>query len=565
MFGVRTKETQSVVTTDGIRLDADIYRPEGVGPFPVLLMRQPYGRAIASTIVYAHPRWYAAHGYIVVIQDVRGRGTSRGEFDLFAHEVADGKQTVEWAAQISGSDGQVGMYGFSYQGMTQLYAAQASPAGLRAIAPAMTGYYLYEDWAYENGAFYLQLGLTWAIQLAAETARIKGNTSQYQALLAAARDLPVSEEVAVCPRVLSNVSSFFHDWVRRSPSSPYWQALTPQLKHIDLPMLHIGGWFDPYLRGDVRLYEEMAARSEHPHHFWVGPWRHIPWSRKVGELDFGSAAISPIDRLQIEWFDHILKGKPLEREPDSEIKDTESAKAAISAQQPVCLFEMGTNRWKRFSVWPPISTERTYWFYSNGLANIREDDGQLLNSLVKTNLAKTNTEQNFHTDSLVLDPWNPTPSLGGHAAIPAGAFERTHIDSRGDVLTYTSAPLEAAMRVAGNIRVTCAIASSHPSYDLCAIFSKVTIAGKVYNLTQGYKRCESSKNSTTVPLHPTCFCLSAGEKFRISLSAACFPAYALNPGTGQPLYESRTIDAEIITLTVTTGQDSYITLPVVHT
>ncbi|MEO0408692.1 MAG: CocE/NonD family hydrolase, partial [Cyanobacteria bacterium P01_A01_bin.135] len=123
--------TQSLLTQDGVRLDADIYTPDAVGDFPVLLMRQPYGRAIASTVVYAHPRWYAAHGYIVVIQDVRGRGSSGGEFDLFSHEVQDGAETVSWAAALPQSSGAVGMYGFSYQGMTQLFAAAAQPPALK--------------------------------------------------------------------------------------------------------------------------------------------------------------------------------------------------------------------------------------------------------------------------------------------------------------------------------------------------------------------------------------------------------------------------------------------------
>src|SRR4028119_816016 len=168
MLNVKPKETASMLTRNGVRLDADIYRPDSEGEFPVLLMRQPYGRAIASTVVYAHPIWYAAQGYIVVIQDVRGRGSSEGEFSLFATEVEDGEDTVNWAAELPGSTGTVGMYGFSYQGMTQLYAAAAKPPALKAIAPSMVGYDLYHDWAYEGGAFCYQLSLGWAIQLAAE-------------------------------------------------------------------------------------------------------------------------------------------------------------------------------------------------------------------------------------------------------------------------------------------------------------------------------------------------------------------------------------------------------------
>ena len=112
MLGIK-KETVSLTTRDGIRLDADLYRPETTEKLPILLMRQPYGRAIASTVVYAHPRWYASKGYIVVIQDVRGRGSSEGGFQLFANEIADGIETINWLSELPDSTGEIGMYGFS--------------------------------------------------------------------------------------------------------------------------------------------------------------------------------------------------------------------------------------------------------------------------------------------------------------------------------------------------------------------------------------------------------------------------------------------------------------------
>ena len=547
-------------TRDGVRLDADVYYPTA-GPvdaesFPVLLMRQPYGRAIASTVVYAHPRWYAAQGYIVVIQDVRGRGTSEGTFHLFAQEVEDGEDTVEWAAQLPGSDGQVGMYGFSYQGMTQLQAAQAQPKSLKTIAPAMTGYHLYEDWAYENGALCLQLGLTWALQLAAETARLESAVATHQKLVAAARHLPLSDPVPARPNSLADIDSFFHDWVAHPHSDSYWQQLTPQLDPVDLPMLHIGGWFDPYLRGDLRLYHEMSARSAYPHPLWIGPWGHIPWGRKVGAVDFGPAAISPIDWLQIRWFDRVLKGKPWQ------IEDLVGGEPG--ADLPVCLFEMGRNQWRQLADWPEPPM-KTYFLQSDGLANIREDSGTLVE-----------TAGTPGYDVIVHDPWNPAPALGGHSAIPAGVFERTAIDSRGDVLTYTTAPLTAELRVAGVVKVDCAIAASTPSYDLCAVLSRVR-DGKVYNLTQGYQRvdridqrelAETTEQPTlSLKLHPTCFSLEPGEALRLSLSAACFPAYPVNPGTGAQPEATRLIDAQIITLTITTGgaDGSQLRLPMITT
>ncbi len=534
MLSIQARQTLSMVTRDGVRLDADVYCPVGVGPFPVLLMRQPYGRAIASTIVYAHPRWYAAHGYIVVIQDVRGRGTSEGTFSLFANEVADGADAVQWAAQIPGSDGQVAMYGFSYQGMTQLQAAQAKPQALRTIVPAMTGYHLYEDWAYENGALCFHLGLMWAVQLAAETARIEGDIHTYQKLAKAARNLPLADATPACPEVLAEIETFFHDWVSAPKGDRYWQQLTPQLDEVDLPMLHVGGWFDPYLRGDLRLYREMAVRSQHLQHFWVGPWVHIPWSQKIGAIDFGPAAMSPIDRLQIRWFDGILKGKRL-----SELRQS----------KPVHLFEMGRNQWRSLNAWPSeielANSAKTYVLSSDGLANIRKDSGLLCE-------ASNGTQQ---LDTLVHDPWNPCPALGGHSSIPAGAFDRTAVDARGDVLTYTSAPLTSELRVAGVPRVVGAIAASTPSYDLCAVLSRVA-SGKAYNLTQGYGRFQHPEDRhLSLPLHPTCFSLFPGESLRLSLSAACYPAFSVNPGTGAPTQESKSIDAQIITLTITLGSD----------
>lgn len=250
MFKVLPKQTVSMYTRDGVRLDADIYRPDADGRFPVLLMRQPYGRAIASTVVYAHPSWYAAHGYIVVIQDVRGRGTSTGKFQPFTQEIADGEDTVNWVANLPGSNGQVGMYGFSYQGMTQLYAAATKPPALKTICPAMIGYDLYADWAYEGGAFCLQNNLAWAIQLATETARLQRDEKAYQALYKAYQNLPLDDAIPTRPEVMKNFApdSFYHEWLQHSQPDEYWEKLSPKtyLQEVDLPIFHIGGWFDNY-------------------------------------------------------------------------------------------------------------------------------------------------------------------------------------------------------------------------------------------------------------------------------------------------------------------------------
>ena len=540
MLKVCPKETASMLTRDGVRLDADIYRPDAEGKFPVLLMRQPYGRAIASTVVYAHPAWYAKHGYIVVIQDVRGRGTSEGEFNLFINETPDGFDTVNWAANLPGSSGKVGMYGFSYQGMTQLYAAAAKPSALTTICPAMVGCDLYADWAYEGGAFCLQSNLGWAIQLAAETARLKGDISAYQSLYAASRNLPLSDIIPLHPEIIKNLASdsYYHDWLDNYQAGEYWKNLSPNIKDLDLPMLHVGGWFDTYLRGTIHLYKEMVGRSSCAQHLIIGPWAHLPWGRKVGALDYGFAAANPVDELQIRWFDRFLKGV------DTGMLD----------KPPISLFEMGKNDWCQFDRWPN-NRHKSYFLASTGLAAMREDAGTLTESCADV----------YTDDIFVHDPWRPVPSLGGHAAFPAGSFERSTIDCRTDVLTYTSAPLTADLHLAGEVFVEVFCTADASTFDLCAILSEVKDSGSVYNFTQGYVRVDSDKTPVTIVLQATCIQIAKGNALRLSLSAACFPAYDVNPGTGAPPGVARAIDAKMITLTVSCGGNSpsQILLPIV--
>jgi len=532
-------ETASMVTRDGVRLDADIYRPAATGEFPVLLMRQPYGRAIASTVVYAHPTWYAAQGYIVVVQDVRGRGTSEGEFKLFVNEIADGEDTVNWAANLPGSTGVVGMYGFSYQGMTQLYAAAAIPPALKTICPAMIGYDLYTDWAYEGGAFCWQTNLAWAIQLATETARLRGDRAAYQALLAAGRNLPLFDPIPASPEILKNLApdSFYHEWLEHCQPDEYWEQVSPKryLQDVDLPMLHIGGWFDTYLRGTLHLYQDMN-RSQHRQQLLVGPWAHLPWSRRVGEVDFGNESLSPVDRLQVRWFDQFLKGI-----------DT-----GLHQEAAVCLFEMGSNGWRDFSHFPEDHTD--YFLSSTGLASMED----------ATLIANPQSQIPNSLDVIVHDPWRPVAALGGHAAIPAGMFERGKSDCRSDILTYTTPPLLTDLYLAGSVAVEIWCTADQPSYDLCAVLSVVQVDGTVYNFTQGYLHCPTAENMSRIQLQATCIKIARGTALRLSLSASCFPAYVMNPGTGVSLGKQRLMDAEIITLTVRCGGDcpSRILLPI---
>jgi uncharacterized protein len=528
MIPVRPPETISMATHDGTRLDADVYMPDAPGPFPVLLMRQPYGRAIASTVVYAHPAWYAAHGYIVAIQDARGCGTSGGEFRLFEHEPEDGADAVAWAAALPGSSGNVGMYGFSYQGNTQLLALSAGAPALKALCPAMVAWDMHADWAYEGGAFRLADNLAWGIQMAAEAARRRQDFIAHQALYAASRDLPLDEELPTHPRVLRGYARYSHydDWLSNPLPGAYWDSISPRAllvgKPVDVPMLFVGGWFDQMLTGTLNAFHEIQARSAAPQRLLVGPWTHMPWARRVGDVDFGGQAVSRIDAEQIAWFDRHLKGK------------------AARERLAVELFDLGTREWRGYDALPAPEPTPLH-ISSTGLAAVSTEDGRLTPDPVDSALP----------DRIVHDPWRPVPSIGGHAGNETGMRDRAALDQRADIACYTTEPLKTALQLAGPVRLDLIVDADAPSFDISAVLASVEPDGRVFNLTQGYRRVE--EGAATCPLgigmRAVCVTIPAGNRIRLSLAGACFPAFPVNPGTGAEAAETRLVDCRTITLT----------------
>lgn len=531
LLPVTGPHTVSMRTTDGTRLDADLYRPDCPGEFPVLLMRQPYGRRIASTVVYAHPSWYAANGYIVVIQDVRGRGTSEGRFRLFADDVADGGETVAWAAGLPGANGRVGMYGFSYQGHTQLLALAAGRPELKTICPAMATWDVRTDWAYEGGAFCFLSNLQWGIQMAAEQARLAGDTTAFEALVAASRAPPLHSPRPCRPEILERFAAYGHyrSWVANSTDGPYWQSIgvgaALRGKPVDVPMLHIGGWYDLMLNGTLRVYREACARSRQPQRLVIGPWMHMPWGRYAG-VDFGPEASINIDALQIAWFDRFVK------DVDNGIDQTD----------PVQIFDLTARTWRCFDAWPDPS-RRLFYLWSDGLAATTMS-GRLSEEKPSREVA----------DTIVHDPWRPVPSLGGHNAEAGGMQERSALDDRRDVLVYSSASLPTSLTLAGEVELGVYVRADQPSFDLSAVLSRVAADGRAFNLTQGHSRIDSDgREPARIRMRALCATLPAGDSLRLSLAGANFPAFAVNPGTGAPPAEARLIDSRIISLSVVSG------------
>jgi putative CocE/NonD family hydrolase len=506
MLPVRGPDPLSLTLADGVRLDADLYRPDGPGRFPVLLMRQPYGRRIASTVVLAHPSWYAAQGYLVVVQDVRGRGTSTGRFWVLADEAADGAETLAWAANLPGSDGKVGTYGFSYQGLTQLLAlagaGKTGPKRPDAMAPAMAAWTVRDDWAYEGGAYALSGGLYWAAQMGAEQARLAGDVEAHAALVALAASGPGPGDAPGLPDALRRYACYTHHerWLADDPA--YWPTVAPATllagDPLDVPCLLVGGYADFMLGGTLAAYRAFAPGPGSPR-LLLGPWLHLPWGRRIGSVDFGPEAGSAVDREQLAFFDLHVKGRG-------------------QPGPPVRLFDLGVKAWRSFGALPdpaPIA----FHLVSTGLAAATTAHGRLAR--------EPGPEA---VDRLVHDPWRPAPAMGGHHA--GGFVDRAAIDDRADAAVYTTAPFGEPLELVGPVIADLAITADAPSFDVACSLSLVTPDGRAIVLATGFRRVAGPSGRHRVALHATCCTVAAGHALRLSVQAAAWPAFAVNPGTG---------------------------------
>lgn len=530
MLPVQAPQTIATTMADGVDLVADVYRPVAPGRFPVLVLRLPYGRAVASTVVLAHPAWYAAQGYIVVVQDVRGRGASGGRFRVLEDEASDGAATLALAANLDGGNGQIATYGFSYHAMNQfLGLAGAIRAGTRrpdAMATVMAAWNVRNHWAYEGNAFRLADGREWARQMAVENASRDGAQDLAAALLAG---FAPEEERFAMPPLLEHAADYSHysDWIADDPA--YWQRLSPDaaLDGIitDLPVLHIGGWHDIMLEGTLAAYRAFSDKSD-KQKLLIGPWAHIPWGRRSGVLDCGDKAAKGVDQEIVGFFNSVLKGHE-------------------NPIAPVRLYDCGIKTWRNFSALP--ETQKTSLFLgSSGRASPTSEDGVLLSEPCQA-----------ATDYIVHDPWRPAPACGLHLSQPYGHVERSAIDERGDVAVYTSQPLAKSITVCGAAEVSLDLRCDHPSFDVHVVLSMVTPERQVIAIASGHLHQREAKDGapTIVTLRATAITLPKRYRLRLSLQASAFPAFPVNPGTGMPPQQAGLADAQVTTLTIATGKD----------
>ncbi len=472
---------------DGAVLVADAWHPARGGPWPVLLQRLPYGRSVASTPVLPHPVWFARRGYAVVVQDCRGRGDSTGTFTPFVDEAADGAASIEWAAGLPFSDGRVATYGFSYQGLAQLYAAAERPPSLRAIAPMMCAPDPYEGWTYEGGLLRWPFVCFWAAQLAGHDIR----TGPVPFDLGA---VPISGALGPEPPV------WFTEWLAHPHDDSYWAARRPDLARIDVPAFTVMGWFDDFSSGTATLIDRLGAEA------WCGPWAHMPWGTRHGGIEFGPAASpAPVWDALVAFFDRTFGREGVQR-----------------PAAPVRYFAIGEG-WRQASSWPPPHTNRTFIGSSEaGNANSRWGDGALLPFSADFSSGPSTV--------LVAQPHD------AHPGDPVDYQDDGAAHDRRDVACFTSSPLQEALDIAGSPVVRVITTSDRRRHDLVATLSVLDPERRARTVT-GYAQRRLNPSavgeslSWTLHLRPIAIRVEQGQQMRLSLSASRFPCYDRNSHT----------------------------------
>ena len=531
---------------DGTQLAANIFRPKEGGPFPVILQRTPYGKMNEQSGEAKH---YCAAGYVVVAQDCRGRGSSKGQWDPFRYDCDDGFDTQEWVGRQPWCNGHIGTSGGSYVGWTQWSAASRGSRFLTCMAPVVPFSDSYHEIAYLGGAFQLSLAFGWG-------AGVGGLNLGATKLPEAFKYLPLkSWDEQGDKRV-----TFLRDWIAHPTYDDYWRArgVDGRYDQVSVPALNIGGWYDIFSKP---TFDHVAnVRHSSTNHFVrrnqfvvMGPWGHGVGGRKLGDLDFGSGATLDVGKLQFQWFEYWLKNK----------------ETGVQDWPAVRLFVMGENVWRNEAEWPLARTQFTPWYlHSAGKAATRNGDGAL-------SAASPEAEP---ADQFTYDSANPVPTKGGNNLVgtPAGPFEQSAVEDRPDVLVFTSAPLEKAVEVTGPVKVLLHAASSARDTDFTAKLVDVHPDGKAYNLCDGIRRARYRESSTQptliepgktyryeIDLWVTSNLFQPGHRIRLEISSSNFPRFDRNPNTGHDFGA----DAELAKARQTVLHDrehpSHVLLPII--
>lgn len=560
---------------DGATLYADVYRPDAPGRFPVILLRLPYGKHMAAD--FGDHEFFPARGYVVVIQDGRGRFESEGTYYPLIDEPFDGYDTVEWAASLPYANGLVGTQGQSYLGATQYLLAPTRPPHLRCAFPVSAAADFHQSWVYHTGgAFSLGWQIPYAIFLARNTIDRLGIKEEVWPKIRP--DLlrginfgnPLTPEaykrlpLMYWADLLKDVAPYMREYLTHPEDGPYWWAVNIERQHrnINIPMYHVSSWYDIFLRDALVHFNGLRSRAMTPEarggqRLLLGPWAHLfpyttPTTGGTGDIDFGPNAFMDLHDTQLRWFDYWLKG----------------IDNGMMEEAPVRLFVMGTNQWRDEYEWPLARTRYTpCYLRSGGKANSLHGDGTL----------SFEPPAEEPADHYRYDPADPVPTRGGNTLIIAvGVKDQREVEVRQDVLVYTGDLLEKPVEVTGPIKVVLYASSSAPDTDFTAKLVDVRPDGYAQNIADGIIRARYRESAMTpkritkgevveltIDLWATSHVFLPGHRLRVEVASSNFPRFDRNLNTGgDQATETRW---EVADQTVFHGQQfrSHILLPVI--
>lgn len=575
---------------DGVRLAADVYRPADDGASvrrPVLLTRSPYSKDRDRDVAAAEN--FVRHGYVAVIQDMRGRYASEGAFTKYARtEPADGFDTVEWLADQPYSNGRVGMWGTSYSAHTAADAAKLAPLALRAILLNQGGMANAWDHAVRHGgAFELGRELTWVWRQAAleHEDPVVRRLFDVEKVEDWYRALPLRKGLSPLSHAPEYERYFLEEYTR-ADYSDYWRTRPLNWSEYyddtaDIAMLHVGGWYDIFLRGTIQNYRELSRRGSAPVELLIGPWSHSGNARTyAGDVDFGAdAAIEDffID-FQRRWFDRHLKDR--ERASNDAVRSFVMGTGS-GGKTPEGRLDHG-GYWAAADAWPLADVRRVRYFFN-------EQGG----------LSTEAPRSESSTTTYSFDPDDPVPTIGGNvsARVKDGAYDQRErpdffpsrppylpLKARRDVLVFQTEPLEADVVVAGPIEVVLHVSSSAVDTDFTAKLVDVYPpssdfpAGFDMNISDALLRASYREERRSreliepgrvyrLTLRPfaTANVFKRGHRIRIDVSSSNFPRFDVNPNSGEPLGRHRRSVVADNTVYHDASRASHVVLPLLAT
>ncbi|MBE0659335.1 MAG: CocE/NonD family hydrolase [Bryobacteraceae bacterium] len=549
--GLRVQTGEMVAMRDGVRLATDLYHPSTAGPHPAIIVRTPYNKDEGKLI----GEFFARYGYVVAVQDTRGRHKSEGDFYPFRHEAQDGVDFTAWVRRQPWSNGKIGAFGVSYLGFTQWAMAAGNPH-LASIAPTFITGDLYEG-MYKGGAFAQLTFLEWSLNSYGRY----GDWNGAKNIKRGFGHLPLIDSDNAALRDID----FYNDWISHPQPDDYWDPMSPgrRVEQINIPAFLTAGWYDFLLDGQMRDFERIRAHApagvRAASKILIGPWSHSFFNNNLKNYGIEQRAMEAIPfefvKASKDWLDYTLKGQSngWDRRP------------AVRA------YVLGANTWRDEDQWPPRDAiDRSFYLHSGGNARTLHGDGQL------TEGAASATEPG---DTFVFDPSNPVPTKGGgHGnAWTAGPVDQRDVEGRQDVLVYTSDAMNEPLLVMGQVRARIFASSTARDTDFTAKLVDVFPDGRALIVCEGILRARY-RNGVDKPallepgqvypfnieLGPTAVSFQPGHRIRLEISSSNSPRYDVNPNTGGEIATETARIAATQRVLHNPDEPSALILPVVH-